>query len=65
MRGRVYKFASSFRSQWCITIFHAVHLLPFFGPEPAIQGVTQGDTLDCYRMFYVNRFVDHQAFEIL
>lgn len=47
------------------TIFRAVHLLPFFRHETAMQDVTQGDTLDCYRMFYVNRFADHHAFEIL
>ena len=46
-------------------IFCAVHLLPFFGHERIIRGVTQDNSLDTYRMFYVNRYVDHQAFKIL
>jgi len=47
------------------TIFHAVHLLPFFGQERVIQSVTQDNSLDSYHAYYVNRYVDHQAFEIL
>jgi len=47
------------------TIFRAVHLLPFFGPEPVIPGLTHNNSLDMYRMFYVNRYADHQSFEIL
>ena len=47
------------------TILRAVHLLLFFGPEPVILGLTQDNSLDMYRTFYVNRYADHQLFEIL
>ena len=47
------------------TIFRAVHLLPFFAHEPVIQGVTHDNSLDSYTAYYVNRFADHQSFEIL
>ena len=47
------------------TIFHVVHLLPFFGWERIIWSITQDNSLDSYCMYYVNRYVDHQAFKIL
>jgi hypothetical protein len=47
------------------TIFRAVHLLPFFGEERVPQNFPHSRTLDTYGMFYVNRYADHQAFEIL
>jgi hypothetical protein len=47
------------------TIFRAVHLLPFFAHKPVIRGVTQDNSLDSYTMYYVNRYADHQSFEIL
>ena len=46
-------------------IFRAVHLLPFFGRERVIRSITQDNSLDSYCAYYVNRYVDHQAFEIL
>ena len=46
-------------------ILRAVHLLPFFGREPVVQEVTQDNSLDRFGRFYVNKYVDHQAFEIL
>ena len=46
-------------------IFRAVHLLPFFGRERVKRGITHDNSLDKYGMFYVNRYVDHQVFEIL
>jgi len=46
-------------------ILHAVHLLPFFGREPVVREVTQDNSLDRFGRFYVNKYVDHQAFEIL
>jgi len=47
------------------SIFHVVHLLPFFGKEWVPQGFSNNDTLDKYTKFYVNRFADHHSFEIL
>jgi hypothetical protein len=47
------------------TIFRAVHLLPFFGHESVPRDVTWDNSLDNYAMFYVNRYTDHQSFEIL
>ena len=47
------------------TIFRAVHLLPFFGMEPVSPDVTPDNSLDRFCMYYVNRFTDHQSFEIL
>ena len=46
-------------------IFRAVHLLPYFGYEPVKRGVTRDNSLDVYGMFYVNKYADHQSFEIL
>jgi len=46
-------------------ILCAVHLLLFFGHEPVVRVVTQDNSLDRFGRFYVNRYVDHQAFEIL
>ena len=47
------------------SIFHAVHLLPFFGKEWVPQGFSYSNTLDKYTKFYVNRFADYHLFEIL
>ena len=47
------------------TIFRAVHLLPYFGNERVKRGITWDTSLNAYGMFYVNRFADHQSFEIL
>ncbi|OJA15683.1 hypothetical protein AZE42_13884 [Rhizopogon vesiculosus] len=44
---------------------HAAHLLPIFGTEPVPETLTFHDTGDIYGCFYVNRFVDHHAFEIV
>jgi hypothetical protein len=46
------------------TIIRAAHLLPIFGTEPVPEILTFHNTLDIYSGFYVNRFVDHHAFEI-
>lgn len=47
------------------TIFRAVHLLPFFGQQQVPRQFSHHKTLDTYAMFYVNKFADHQSFEIL
>lgn len=45
------------------SIVRAAHLLPVFGPERISTTLSFTDTLDRFRRFYVNRFVDHHAFE--
>ncbi|KAH9006191.1 hypothetical protein EDB86DRAFT_3061299 [Lactarius hatsudake] len=47
------------------TIFHAVHLLPYFGQELVRKGFSYTDTLGSYAIFYVNKYADHHSFEIL
>jgi len=47
------------------TIFHAVHLLPFFGKDKVPFDLSNENSLDYYNRFYVNRFADHHSFEIL
>jgi len=46
------------------TIVRAAHLLPVFG-EGFVSGLLSfTDTLDEFSTFYVNKYVDHHAFEI-
>lgn len=47
------------------TIYRAAHLIPFYAQNPVPQGVTAGNSLNAYDRFYVNKFIDHHAFEIL
>jgi hypothetical protein len=47
------------------SLFRAVHLMPFFGREEVSRNPNPSETLDIYARFYVNRYADHQAFEIL
>ncbi|EIW73886.1 hypothetical protein CONPUDRAFT_68201 [Coniophora puteana RWD-64-598 SS2] len=47
------------------TILRAAHLLPMFGPGFVIPGTTCYSSYDNYQGFYVNRFADHHAFEIV
>jgi len=46
------------------TIVRAAHLLPVFGAGFVPRTLTFADTLDAFRMFYVNKYADHHAFEI-
>src|SRR5882724_10316523 len=46
------------------TIFRAAHLLPVFKEGFVSKYLSCTDTLDKFQMFYVNKFVDHHAFEI-
>ena len=47
------------------SLFCMVHLMPFFGWEEVLRNPNPSETLDIYAQFYVNRYADHQAFEIL
>jgi hypothetical protein len=45
-------------------IFRAVHLVPIFGNEVVQDDITHANSLDSFKGFYVNRFVDYHAFHI-
>jgi len=46
------------------TILRAAHLLPVFGSEHVSWTLSFTDTLDTFSSFYINKYVDHHAFEI-
>ncbi|KAG2048436.1 hypothetical protein BDR06DRAFT_1072550 [Suillus hirtellus] len=45
-------------------IFCAAHLMPVFGHEFVPTYLSYTQTLDAFRTYYVNKYIDHQAFEI-
>jgi hypothetical protein len=48
------------------SIYQAVHLLPVYRTAEHVRGaVTMHSSLDTFRLFYVNKFADHNAFETL
>jgi len=47
------------------TIVRAAHLIPIFGQEPVPSEVNLHNSLDVYRGFYINHFIDHHAFELV
>lgn len=46
------------------TIVRAAHLLPVYGSDFVLRDLTFSDTLNTFRTFYVNKYIDHHAFEI-
>jgi hypothetical protein len=46
------------------TIFCAAHLIPVFGTTPLSPSIKFHHVLDIFKLFYVNKFADHHAFEI-
>ena len=47
------------------SIFRAAHLIPVHRTSEFVsRSLTMHDTLDEFKLFYVNKFVDHNAFEI-
>jgi hypothetical protein len=44
-------------------IFRAAHLLPIYGDDP-INSIPPHDSLDIFPAFYVNKYIDHHAFQI-
>ena len=46
------------------TIVRAAHLLPVFKDGFVSRTLSFADTLDEFRTFYVNKYIDHHAFEI-
>jgi hypothetical protein len=47
------------------TILRGAHLLPVFGEQHIPTDFHYSLTLDSFRAFYVNKYIDHHAFEIL
>ncbi|KAG2337208.1 hypothetical protein BDR05DRAFT_978582 [Suillus weaverae] len=45
-------------------IFRAAHLMPVFGSEFVPTYLFYTQTLDAFHTYYVNKYIDHQAFEI-
>jgi len=47
------------------SIVHGAHLLPRFPSDaPAYREINYMNVLDVYMSFYVNKYIDHHAFEI-
>ena len=46
------------------SIYRAAHLIPSYTSDFIKRSLTMHDTLDEFKVFYVNKFVDHLAFEI-
>ena len=46
------------------TILRAAHLIPVYGTNFIERSLTMHDTLDTFKDFYVNKYVDHHTFEI-
>ncbi|KAH9028893.1 hypothetical protein EDB85DRAFT_1969124 [Lactarius pseudohatsudake] len=44
-------------------IFRAAHLVPIFGNSFIPDHITHDNSLDSFKGFYVNRFIDHHAFD--
>lgn len=45
-------------------VVRASHLLPIFGNELVPRTLAFTDTLNTFTRFYVNKYIDHHAFEI-
>ncbi|KAH9980447.1 hypothetical protein BJV77DRAFT_1062620 [Russula vinacea] len=45
-------------------VVRAAHLLPIYGDNPIPRSISLHDTLDAFVAFYINKYVDHHAFEI-
>jgi hypothetical protein len=45
-------------------MFRAAHLLPVFGDDPIPENISPHNSLDAFAAFYVNKYIDHHAFEI-
>ncbi|KAG2040104.1 hypothetical protein BDR03DRAFT_1034319 [Suillus americanus] len=47
------------------SIFWSAHLIPVYGIEPLPTDIKSHHVLDIFTLFYVNRYADHHAFEIV
>jgi hypothetical protein len=46
------------------TILRAAHLIPVYGREFIPRGIQPCQSLDIFYSYYVNKYIDHHAFEI-
>ena len=48
------------------SVLHTAHLIPVFGdnPMPIASELRLENSLDVFRAFYINRYIDYHAFEI-
>jgi hypothetical protein len=46
------------------TIFRAAHLMPVYGDKFIPPHLSFTQSLDAFRAYYVNKYIDHHAFEI-
>jgi hypothetical protein len=46
------------------SIFRAAHLIPIYGESFIPHDLQPSPSLDAFQSFYVNKFIDHHAFEI-
>ena len=46
------------------TILHAAHLIGVYGTQLMPKSLSHSQSLDIFRAYYVNRYIDHQGFEI-
>ena len=47
------------------SIFRGAHLLPIYGPNALPEDFEFPDSLDAFRAYFVNHFIDHHAYETL
>ena len=45
-------------------VVRAAHLIGMYGNENLPDSITLHNSLDVFRSYYVNKFIDHHAFEI-
>ena len=43
----------------------AAHLIPVFGSDPIPSNIQHYNSLDHYKYFFVNAFIDYHAYELL
>jgi hypothetical protein len=46
------------------SVLRAVHLMPVFGDHMMPMDLMADQSLDVFRSFYVNKYIDYHAFEI-
>ena len=47
------------------SIFHAAHLLPIFNKNPLPQMLNYTSTLDSFKAFYVNNYIDYHTYKTM
>jgi hypothetical protein len=47
------------------SVFHGAHLVPVFNEALVPSSLHFSTTLDKFRAFYVNKYIDYHAFEVL